>query len=144
MKEQSMTTLSSTLIEDLVAACLFDDDTPIEEAKSTGILVKGIWAQFLFNPTSIAAHKSEIGKLLMELPDAFMASKGGGWSFLNACMDKHDRQWTNHDVVMEGLFVLGIACEYVKYVMPREMWWMFYGNMPYLVVDDAKITADIS
>ena len=36
---------------------------------------------------------------------------------------------------MEQLLTLGIGLGYAKYLMPREMWKMFPGGMPYFQID---------
>jgi hypothetical protein len=76
--------------------------------------------------------------MLLELPDTFMKTKGGGWSFLNACMNKNGEQWTAFHPKVQELFCLGLALDICSYTLPREMWKVLPGGMPYLVVDDAK------
>ena len=75
--------------------------------------------------------------MLVELPNEFMeesAGGGGGWSFLNTCYDKNGDQWTGMHLTMEQLFQLGIAAGVASYVMPRQMWAVFPGGMPYIVI----------
>jgi len=68
------------------------------------------------------------------LPEQFKGSAGGGWSFLNACDDKHGNQWTDLHLRMEQLFQLGIGIGKVKCLMPRAMWSALPGGMPYYAV----------
>ena len=73
--------------------CLFKDDEiisgkPIVEP----IIVEGILNKFGFHPDRLKYHAEEIAGLLNELPSEFQETKGGGWSFLNACNDKDGRQ----------------------------------------------------
>ena len=96
----------------------------------------GIRGRYYFDKDLLEKNKSNIYEMLMELPTTFRSSDGGGWSFLNACMDKDGNQWTGLHTVMEQLFVLGIAIGKVKEVLPREMWNVLPGGMPYYVVDD--------
>jgi hypothetical protein len=59
-----------------------------------GITAEGIVHRAVFSSASIDAHREEIRGMLAGLPDEFRRSGGGGWSFLNACLDRHGNQWT--------------------------------------------------
>jgi hypothetical protein len=72
--------------------------------------------------------------MLAELPDMFKESGGGGWSFLNACDDRHGNQWTGLHQRMEQLFQLGIGIDKVECQLPREVWPALPGGMPYYIV----------
>jgi hypothetical protein len=101
----------------------------------TGIEIRGIVNAAIFNPAAIASHQDEIRDLVAELPDEFRRSGGGGWSFLNACFDRHGQQWTGEHRTMEMLFMLGIAAGVVTEQLPRELWVQLPGGMPYYCVD---------
>jgi hypothetical protein len=73
--------------------------------------------------------------MLSDLPDEFQASGGGGWSFLNACMTKTGEQWTGMHPTMDKLFMLGIAAGKARWLMPRDMWSVLPGGMPYVSVN---------
>jgi hypothetical protein len=98
------------------------------------VKVEGIVRQLPFNPARVAEHATQIGELLAELPEQFQLAKGGGWSFLNACEDRHGKLWTGQQQTMETLFCLGIAAGKAKWLMPRDMWDVLPGGMPYVVV----------
>lgn len=117
-------------VEKVFMDCLFGNT----EDKSDAILVDGIVAKYGFNPSKIELHKEEIRAMLSELPDSFKPNSGGGMSFLNACMTKANHQWGEHRN-MEQLFSLGIAAGFVTYCMPREMWNILPGGVPYLTVN---------
>lgn len=106
---------------------------PIDE--DSMIEVKGIVNTFGLNKHRVESHREEVVSYLDQLPDEFKKSGGGGWSFLNACNTKDGEQWTGFHIIVEQLMCLGIALDLVRYVMPREMWSMFPGEMPYIVVD---------
>jgi hypothetical protein len=72
--------------------------------------------------------------LLNELPSSFKKDIGGGWSFLQACETKDGVQWGEHRN-MEQLFVLGMALGKVRYCLPRDLWQVLPGGMPYLVIE---------
>jgi hypothetical protein len=73
--------------------------------------------------------------MLAELPDPFHdADIGGGGSFLQACNRQDGVQWTTEHRVMEQLFLLGIATGFVICQLPRWVWPVLPGGMPYYVV----------
>jgi hypothetical protein len=124
--------LTADRVTKILRDCLFCDDEPTEGA----VVAEGILRPFGFHPGRLAGHRAEIGRMLRELPGQFMESQGGGWSFLNACMDRHGVQWTGMHQAMDELFVLGIATGQAAYLLPRDMWSAFPGGMPYVVVHD--------
>lgn len=86
----------------------------------------------------VADHAELILAMLLELPTEFRASGGGGWSFLNACMDRHGDQWTGLHQTMAMLFALGQATDppLVTCQLPRDVWPALPGGMPYYVIND--------
>lgn len=125
--------LNSENVRNLIMYCLFREG----ESTDNAIIVNGIMKNMGFHPERIKEQEDAIMELLLELPEAFMESKGGGWSFLNACMNKDGGQWGEHSS-MEDLFLLGMAIEKVSYLMPKELWSALPGGMPYLIVHDTK------
>jgi hypothetical protein len=101
------------------------------------IAAEGITTKFGFHPERLEAHRADVRSMLMQLPEAFMKSKGGGMTFLNACNTREGHQWGEHRD-METLFALGMGLGYVSYPMPREMWSVLPGGMPYITVDDTR------
>jgi len=98
------------------------------------IEVEGILNRFGFNKDRIEGHRKEITEMLNQLPDEFKKSGGGGWTFLNACMTKDGEQWTGLHMTMDQLFCLGMAIDLVSYTLPRDMWNILPGGMPYIIV----------
>lgn len=98
------------------------------------VMVDGVMGNFAFHPGRIAAHKADIAELCNELPDEFQKSKGGGWSFLNLCVDKHGNHWGEHHTCNE-LVVLAIGSGQGGFCMPRENWGIFPGGMPFVWFD---------
>jgi len=72
--------------------------------------------------------------MLSQLPKEFYKDSGGGMTFLNACNNSNGEQWTGLHSVMEQLFVLGIASSKVECLLPRDIWSMLLGGMPYYVI----------
>lgn len=79
-------------------------------------------------------HEDRIREMLAELPPEFQSTGGGGWSFLNACNRGDGSQWADLHATMEKLFMLGIAAGLARWQMPRDMWDMLPGSMPYVSV----------
>lgn len=129
-RKETKVELTSEKVNEVFLDCLFLE----EELKENAIEVKGIVHKFSFHPERIKLHKETITALLMELPETFQKNVGAGWSFLNACNTKDQKQWTDLHQDMEALFVLGIAIDKVEYVLPRHLWKALPGGMPYLVI----------
>jgi len=129
--------LSSTRVNEILIDCLFRpneigaDDIPL----LPDVKVEGITMTFYFHKGRLENHRIEIQSLLLELPNEFMETGGGGYSFLKACYDRKGRQWGEHRN-MEALFCLGIGINKVAYCMPRDVWEALPGSVPYLIVKD--------
>lgn len=122
-----MAHLSAARVEHVFQTCL-----------GGGRDVEGLVHKVSFNPERLKEHRKEIGAMLAELPNEFHHEGGGGWSFLNACQDRHGNQWTGEQQTMERLFMLGMATEQAEYLLPRDMWAMFPGGVPYVAVKPDK------
>ena len=122
--------LTAQQVEKVFYSCLFKDDEPQERA----VVVNGIVNTYGFHPDRLEQNRTVISDLLAELPDQFKEASGGGYSFLGACKDKNGRQWTGLHRTMEMLFTLGLGLGLVKCLMPREMWDILPGGMPYYAV----------
>jgi len=128
-----MSKLTSEAVQKLFFDCLFTDDEIKDGPPKQIVEVQGIISRIGFHPGRLESHREEVKALLAELEDSFHEEKGGGWSFLNACMTKDGEQWGEHQN-MEQLFALGIGLKLARWVMPREMWSSLPGGMPYVVV----------
>jgi len=128
--------ISAQRVEEIVKDCLYISDEIIDGKPIVEpIIGKGILRDFGFYPSRLESHREEVRVMLMELPDQFKKSNGGGWSFLNACMTKNDEQWGGHED-MERLFALGIGLGLVKFALPKDMWNVLPGGMPYITIED--------
>ena len=123
--------LSSENVDKIFKDCLFLDG----EDTSNHVKSEGIQSTVGFHPERLESYRDDVADMLNYLPDEFQKTGGSGWSFLNACNDKDGRQWTDLHQKMEQLFQLGIGLNLAKWQLPREMWKMFPGSMPYAVVD---------
>ena len=118
-------------LAEILSDCMFQeselvDGVPVIEP----VKVEGILHNFGFHPDRVCNHKQEIISMVNELPDAFTK----GWSFLNMCVDKEGNQWTGLHIVMEQLLALGLAINKISYCLPKHMWHLLPGNMPYIQV----------
>lgn len=112
--------------------CLFRNKKEVKSPK----MVEGIRTTAGLHPRRLEEHYPDIVALCNQLPDNFKKSMGGGWSFLNLCMNSQGKQWTGDHADMEQLMVLGLAIGKIELLAPRSMWIAFPGGMPYLVVND--------
>src|SRR5690349_1578386 len=118
--------------------CLYmDDEVSGDEIPDSAVLVRGILNNFAFHPGRLESHRSEVRNWLAALPHQFRHNEGGGWSFLNACDDEDGNQWTGLHLRIDQLFCLGMGLGLVKLCMPREMWNLLPGGMPYYTVEIA-------
>jgi len=115
--------------------CLFRDKEVVDGKPTTDpILVHGIVQNVGFHKERLTSHKDDVISMLDQLPDDFQPQKGGGMSFLNMCMDKNGEQWTGEHRTMEHLCMLSIALGLADWGMPREMWAIMPGGMPYFCI----------
>lgn len=123
--------LTAENVDSVFRDCLFKDGEQTEDH----VKVEGLVNTFGFHPERIKEHTEEIYSMLKQLPNSFQKDSGGGMSFLSACDDKDGNQWTGLHRTMEQLIVIGIGISKVKYCLPREMWDVMPGGMPYFVVE---------
>jgi hypothetical protein len=125
--------LTSEAVEAIMRRVLAEDDP-------APIIFKGILHDYAFSPTRLEAERGNITAMIAELPDEFLASKGGGWTFLNLCMARDGRQWTGLHLVQERFLALAGGLGLASIMMPREMWEIFPGSMPYVHLRDEPMT----
>jgi hypothetical protein len=121
--------LTAQNVSETFMNCLF------KEGESTDgcIIAAGVMTKVGFHPERLEEAVPKIEAMVNELPDDFKPDGGGGMSFLNACVDKNGNHWAEHSTI-DQLVCLGIASGKLQYLMPREMWSVLPGGMPYLVV----------
>ena len=121
--------LTAERVEEIFKGCLFDDGA----STSGAVLVEGVRLKVGFHPERLEALKPSIRAMLDQLADDFHEKKGGGMSFLNACMTRDGDQWGEH-LNIDQLLCLGLAAKMVKVLMPRELWALLPGQVPYFTV----------
>lgn len=105
-------------------------------ANTTEYELKGVLIEVAFNREKIAKHEQDIMQMLMQLPEQFHRPGGGGWTFLNMCIDKNGNQWTGLHQMQDKLVCLGRAIGAVEFLLPRDLWKAMPGGMPYIVIND--------
>ncbi len=123
--------LTAEKVHETFMNCLFNDGESTENHK----IGEGVMMKVGFHPGRLKEAEPIIAGLLEELPSEFKKSGGGGWSFLNMCNDKNGKQWADLHKTIDELVALGNATGKLEFQMPREMWTMFPGGMPYLVIN---------
>jgi len=135
----SETVLTSERVDEITKACLH----PGSELVGAAVDVEGVLHRFQFRSDKLEQHKPAIAAMLAELPDQFHERAGGGWSFLNLCLDRAGNQWTGLHAQQEKLCALAIGAGLGSWLMPRDMWPVLPGGMPYFVVKaDAQAYAE--
>lgn len=120
--------------------CLYKDEeiTNPNVAPEGAVLVNGIVTNIGFEPNRLKNNKPKILELATKIvTDPFLKGKGDGMSFLQLCEDREGIQWGEHRN-MEELFLLCKGLGMADFVLPREMWTMFPGGMPYICFDLTK------
>lgn len=131
--------LSRSNIERIILASLFlPEELPPNPTKENlpkdAIIVEGIMNEFVFNPKRIEEHREDVKGMLAQLGDEFMKDGGGGMSLMQMVADKHGNLYGEQQTA-DLLYVLGNALGYADWIVPRSMWAILPGHMPYIVID---------
>ena len=121
------------IFEEVSQTNLRDDDSSSDDSS---LKIESVELKVTFDSQKLKAREADIISMLSNLPESFRASSGGGWSFLNLCLDKDENQWTGSHLRMDQLVALGLGIEKVSFLVPRTLWGKLPGGMPYLVVMD--------
>lgn len=123
-------------IDKIMTDVLFKDEEIVDGKPSEdAVLVEGIVRNFSFHHSRLESHREEIRKIIAQMPKPFFRDSGGGWSTLNLCMTESGDQWGEHRNV-EALAVLAIGLKLGHFLMPRDMWKIFPGGMPYVMFEN--------
>jgi hypothetical protein len=98
------------------------------------VIIEGVVRTFVLDKAKLESHKDEIVTMLRELPETFFRGTGDGYTFLNLCMTKHGQQW-GEQPDCEALCVLAFGIGVGAWVMPRNMWSILPGSVPYVCFD---------
>ena len=116
----------SELTSNAFMDCLFKEG----EDHTNHVKVEGLTSMFGLHPQRLEEKRELVTALLAELPAEFKE----GYTFLNLCTTKDGEQWTGMQRVCEQLVVMAIGLGLMEYCMPREMWAILPGGVPYLMI----------
>lgn len=108
------------------------------------LVVNGVLIGAAFDKAKIEDHREDIKQMLSQLPTEFHRPGGGGWTFLNACITKSGKHWTDYHRTVDMLVCLGKAINVLHFLLQRDLWKALPGGMPYFYVQlsDNGVTAD--
>lgn len=110
-------------VHDLCSLCV---------AKDGDMRVECIIHSFVFSSEKLAEAKPRIAAVIRAVAsDSFLRGKGGGMSFLSLCEDRAGSLWAEHGT-MEMLVGLAIGAGLGGFCLPREVWNVLPGAMPYV------------
>ena len=122
-------------VHEILRNCLFlQEELPSEGVPEGAILIEGLTMKLGFHPERLTAAKPRITELLRTLvPDSFLAGAGGGSSFLQLCESRDGTIWgEQHDA--ETLLCLALATNQAKILLPRHLWMLLPGGVPYVEI----------
>ncbi len=129
--------LSEERVNEIFEKLLFKDD----ELRGGKPIVEPIWGmgrqnEFGFFPERLNARKEEIMNMLLELPDQFKESEGGGYPFISAQYRKDMTFWTTNLQHVEQLMAMGHALGFIVFRTKKELWKDLPGGGPIFAVKD--------
>lgn len=136
-------TMHAMPTNDETAAFGLNKDTDTNVPIKGVTFVQGAMRKFAFVTARLEEKRADIMSMLEQLPDDFMAEKGGGTSLMNMPFTKDGIQW-GEQYNADNLFVLGAGLGLCKFLMPRDVWSVLPGGMPYIVVDLTEKTYAVS
>jgi hypothetical protein len=121
--------LTAENVSNVFKSCLFNEG----EDSTSHVVGEAVKMKVGFHPQRLEDHRIDIELMLNQLPDQFKVGTGDGYSFLEACFTAEGKHWGEHSNI-DQLLSLGNAIGKAKFLMPRVMWQIFPGGMPYFVV----------
>lgn len=116
----------SQLVSEAFMKCLFEEG----EDTSNYVKVEGITNNYELHPQRLEEQRELVTAMLAELPVEFKE----GYTFLNICTNKNGELWTGDHRVCEQLIVMAIGLDLMSYCLPKEMWAILPGGVPYIIV----------
>lgn len=120
------TTNMSQLTQEAFKDCLYKEG----EETTNYVKVEGITATFGFHPQRLEEKRELVTAILAKLPIEFKA----GWTFLQLCTTNDGEEWTGQHSICEQLVVMAIGLGLMEYCMPKTMWEILPGGVPYLII----------
>ena len=126
MKPEITVKNMSEIVDNSFNECLFSEG----ENENEALEIKGIAHTFKFNQKKLEEHRETIIALLNELPPVFKE----GYTFLNLCLNKDQKQWTGEHFICEKLVVMAIGLNLMIYCFPEFLWSSCPGGVPYVCI----------
>jgi len=123
-------TVTATNMSELTQKAFMDCLFKKGEDTTNHVKVEGLTSMFGLHPQRLEEKRELVLALLAELPAEFKE----GWTFLNLCTTKDGEQWTDMHRICEQLVVMAIGLGLMEYCIPREMWKILPGGVPYLII----------
>lgn len=98
----------------------------------------GVVNNVAFHPDRLQSHHDEVKEMFNQLSPQFQE----GLSFIQMPMDKDGNQWGEQRSA-EQLMLLGIGLKYVTLPMPRPLWGLCPGGVPFVIVDFNKMNGKV-
>jgi hypothetical protein len=84
-------------VEAILSDSMFKEEEVLGgKTPTNAVIVDGVMLKFGFHSERLESHRAEVVEILKEMPREFHQDTGGGWSFLNLCMDSYGNQWGEH------------------------------------------------
>ena len=123
-------TVTATNMSELTQKAFMDCLFKKGEDTTNHVKVEGLTSMFGLHPQRLEEKRELVLALLAELPAEFKE----GWTFLNLCTTKDGEQWTDMHRICEQMVVMAIGLGLMEYCIPREMWKILPGGVPYLII----------
>ena len=144
-----MMDLTAENVTAVLLDCMFKDDELTEEklpkAGIEYIIVEGVVANFGFVRTRLESHRQDVVDFISQLhPNFLSAAEGGGdgWSFLQLPFKGQDNEQWGEQMSAQELYVLAKGLKLAKDILPRPMWIMFEGGVPYIRFSKTEFPAE--
>ena len=149
--------IDSRLVSETFDICFINDDQLVEiEANPTNCKqCESVMGPRHMRIDKLEENRERIVSWLSALDDAYRRSVGGGYTFLNMCVDRDGQQWTGFHMVQNQLVMLGNGIgmcsilyikDFIRNAMPdlsdteldefvEQQGLALPGGMPYIVVE---------
>ena len=107
--------------------CLFKEG----EDTTNNVRVEGLTNIFHLHPQRLEEQRELIKAIIDELPPIFKE----GYTFLKLCENKDGDQWTGMHKTCQELVVMAVGLGLMSYCLPREVWPVLPGGVPYVIVN---------
>lgn len=127
-------------LDELIRYCLFkEEELPGQGRIPDGaVLVEGLTGRFYFHPIRLKEIKSKVKALIKNLVQpSFFTSQGGGMSFLKLVEAKDGTIWGEQRSA-NVLLCLAVALNEATILVPRHLWYLFPGGVPYIRFNDQE------